>query len=207
LRGSTGFADNAAMSDAFRQMQLTAPPPPRELTPELTADAARNGRFLRLFGAIWLAVGGGLTTLFGILGVTVLHALSLGCLLSGAFAVAGGVIFGLGKRAQARALSTYRDGIETEGEVNEVYLQQNVRINGRSPWRVNYTFMADDQPVRGAATFWAEPDVDRGARVVVLYKRDDPGASVLWTHFETVARHQRPQIAVAKPSGVEAGPG
>lgn len=185
------------MSEVFRVAPQLAPSPPRALSPDIVADASAHGRFLRLFGAIWALVGLPLLILSGV--AAAVGAASGGFGMpwwttapGGLFAFAGALLWGLGKRQQARALRVFRDGHEASGEVVEVFLDRRVRMNRRHPWRVVYAFTTPSGAARGSATSWGErPRLAEGDRVTVLYAPGDPAESVLWTRFEPSSSQAR----------------
>lgn len=149
-------------------------------------DASEHGRFLRLFGAIWAGVAGGVALLNLLLSVVGTPAMSLGALLGGAFALCGSLLWLVGRWQQAAAESLFRDGVEVSGVVKEVFRDVRVRMNGRNPWRVVYEIEGPDgRPSRGTATFWDDeaPHATAGQRVIALCDRQKPSRSVLWTRL------------------------
>ncbi|MBI4957155.1 MAG: DUF3592 domain-containing protein [Myxococcales bacterium] len=180
----------------FRTAPPEAPPAPRALSADLASHGLAHGRFLRLFGAIWASIGLGLGAVFAV--VALASGLAASAWLAASapwfFAVAGSLLWLVGRAQRARALHAYRDGVEAQGRVVDVYLDRRVRMNGQHPWRVVYEFMVGGQPRRGKATYWDDepPHVAKGARVVVLHPPGRPGQSVLWTRFEDDAPNARP---------------
>lgn len=172
-----------AMSELFRSAPRVAPDPPRGLTADMRADASVHGRFLRLFGAIWALVG--LLPMLAFAAAAALSAAPWWVVAPGAvFAVAGALLWGLGRWRRARALRLFREGHEASGEVVEVFLDRRVRMNRQHPWRVVYAFTSAEGAARGTATCWGErPRVEVGDRVTVLHAPDDPSRSVLWTRL------------------------
>jgi hypothetical protein len=173
------------MSDFFRTLPATAPPAPRVLSADMRADAAVFGRFLRLFGGIWAFIGWSLAFLFSLLAIELPH-LGWGSVLAGAFGVAGLLLWMIGRAQRALAERVFRDGAEVSGEVVRVFRDHAVRMNGKNPFRVVYTFMAEGKPRSGTATFWDDepPRVEVGERVTILHAPSSPSRSVLWTRIE-----------------------
>ena len=58
----------------------------------------------------------------------------------------------------------------------------DVRVNGRHPWKVDYTYWTSESgATRASDTFWGErPAVEIGESVVVLYDPERPTESALW---------------------------
>lgn len=58
-----------------------------------------------------------------------------------------------------------------------------VRVKGRHPWRVDYTFWTSKEgATRGTETCWGDrPAVNVGESVVVLYDPERPALCALWT--------------------------
>ena len=187
------------MVDVFRTAPPEAPVAPREITPDIEADAAVFGRFLRLFGAIWTFVGGGVAIagLVVVLSLGPRGPLFIAPILGGAFFVAGATCWAIGAGQRQRALAIYRDGVETRGEVVEIFLDRTVRINNRHPYRVVYTIAVEGRTTRGVATFWDDspPRVSPGDAVAALYAKGSPSHSVLWTRIEHGRAHPRARIA------------
>ena len=174
----------------FRSSSGEVPAPPRAITPDMERDAARQGRFLRLFGGIWAGVGWALAGLFLVLSVVTTPGFWMGGLLGAVFGCAGIVLFSLGFRQQRSAREVFRSGIEAQAEVVEVFLDRRLRVNRRHPWRVVYELRAQDgAAARGSALFWSPhpPNARPGQRVIALHDRADPSRSVLWSRLEHAA--------------------
>ncbi len=175
------------MPHAFRALPTNAPPAPRELSADIQADSAVFGRFLRLFGGIWASVSG-VIAVFSILVTLASGApgLALGSTMGGLFTVAGLLVWSIGRIQRTLAERVFRDGVEVSGEVVDVFHDHLVRMNGRSPYRVVYAFMAEGKQRKGTATFWdlEPPRVTMGERVTVLHAPGHPSRSVLWTRLE-----------------------
>jgi hypothetical protein len=159
------------------------PAPPRQLPYEFVRRARRSSQFAMVFGAIFAAVGGFLALVFVILGAAVgmWEFALLGGGMGGLFFIAGLAVLGFGRRSQNRRLRALLDGIATVGQVVDVYVDQSVQVNGRSPWRVVYAF--DVEGVRhegGAHTFTPDEEYAPGVPVYVVYVAEDPGQNSLY---------------------------
>lgn len=174
------------MSSAFRSQPLRAPEPPREVHSASAQNTASAGRLRRLFGVIWGSVGLGLALVFSAVGTLAGNTalLSIGTALAGAFALAGAIVWAFGAGARRGAHELLRNGIEAEGEVVGVRVEPRMRMNGRSPWRVEYVFPdARGEPVRAHMLSWdpAPPTLKAGDSVVVLHDPKRAARSILWT--------------------------
>lgn len=159
----------------FRQGASRSPELPRELTPDMRADAEHAGKFLRLFGGLWAVIGAvvGAVLTASLGSVTPLAA-------CGFFAVAGTVLYVLGVQLRRTRLELFRTGQEHDGRVESVHHDRNVRMNGRHPYRVRYRFVVDGVEREGTDTFWTDqpPAVKPGERVAIL---SGPGGTALFT--------------------------
>jgi hypothetical protein len=120
---------------------IPVPPAPRATNWKLLRSDPGSS-FMLLFGAIFGGIGGGLGLLFIILGVAtlVLPMAGAGLLVFLIFGGIGGGCFGWGFY---RARSTHQlwvNGVAVEGRVLSVEENHSVRINGRHPWIVRYSF-------------------------------------------------------------------
>lgn len=172
------------MDGSYRDAAAQAPAPPRELPADVLQRCGYRGRLLRLFGIIWLSIGGGAALVTAIValatGITqVLIGTAVG---SGIAMVALGLWLG-GRSRKRSGMRVFRDGLETSGEVVDVRQDLAVRVNGRHPWRVDYTFWASKSgATRGTETCWGDkPAVKVGDNVVVLYDPERPAQCALWT--------------------------
>ena len=75
--------------------------------------------------------------LFIILGVSMAmwEFALLGGGIGGLFFIAGLAVLAYGRRSQNRRLRALIEGVATAGQVVDVYVDQTVQVNGRSPWR------------------------------------------------------------------------
>ena len=83
-----------------------------------------------------------------------------------------------------------------------VAIDHRVRVNQRSPWRVTYRFEVNGKPYEGTYACWtdAKPEVEPGARVLVLHDAKRPSRSVLWTRVRPLAAEPRVRVAADAPA-------
>ena len=169
--------------DSVRSYEpVTAAPPaaPREIPPGV--KGAPGGFVMALVGAIFAGVA------------TVLIAVGLGLLISGndggwfmtlfpmIHFVVGVSLLVYAWRAREKRRGLYRDGVATVAVVDRVGHATSVRINGRHPFEIGWTFYVGDQVWhdkrqsmnRALATFV------EGDRIWVLYDPANPDNSVEW---------------------------
>lgn len=179
----------------FRARSGEAPPAPRPLDKEIERDCARHGRTARLFGLIWACIGLGIAAIAGALG-------SAGGFVWGVIGLAGALLWLVGWSHQRRARRVYVDGVEARGHVVGVAQDRRIRVNGKHPWRVEYEFSTDTEgTIKDKLLFWGErPLAEPGQRVIVLYDRERPSRSVLWSRLDVPDAGSRVRIAAEAPA-------
>jgi hypothetical protein len=162
---------------------LRPPMPPRQVPRNYTG---------RLLGEdAWFIVA----LVFSILGV-VFAPLGIGLMLPLVTAFVGipflgmGVLFlggGIGVliwRIQTvqRRVAVLKDGETALGEINDVHMNSQVQINGRSPWVFQYTFEVNGQSYNGKLSTLSYPDMrlQAGRPAYILYQKDDPSINLLY---------------------------
>ena len=121
--------------------------PPRQLPANL-ARARHSSQFDLIFGGIFAGVGLFVGLIFTLIGLTtgewlfVAIALPIQLLFGG---VGFGVLF-FGRRRGGRLLKALAEGTATLGTITEIYVNDTIQVNGRSPWKVIYTFTANGVP-------------------------------------------------------------
>lgn len=97
--------------------------------------------------------------------------------LVGAVLVAGAV------RSNRREIRAFRDGHATSGRVTNVGLDRSVRVNGRHPLKVDWTFEVLGRQFEGSLSS-LDPeqlrDFRSGDQVTVLYDPDQPKVNTVW---------------------------
>ena len=159
------------------------PPPPRQLPREFVRRARHSSQFELIFGGIFAGVGLFVGLVFTLIGLTtgewlfVAIGLPIGLLFGG---VGFGVLF-FGRRRSRRLLKALAEGTATSGTITEVYVDNTIQVNGRSPWKVVYAFTANGAPQDGSGQAWhADPTLAAGAPVHVVYLPGDPGQNSLY---------------------------
>jgi hypothetical protein len=137
--------------------------------------ADQRARVLRKLGKAYLYLSTVLLCLMTSVAV-LFNVISMSILQGAVFIPIGAVLYLLSRWQRARVLEVYRDGLEARGEVVSV---------DKDPggWRVAYRFSGQGWTQKGLGTLWKgeEPALEPGARVLVLYRQDDPARNVLWT--------------------------
>ncbi len=159
------------------------PPPPRQLPSAFVSRARRSGHFELLFGAIFAGVGAFVGIILTTVSISTGEPLlaGIGLPISLLFVLIGGIALWLGRRRSSRLLHALTDGIPANGTVEEVYLDTTISMNGRSPWRVSYSFVAGGIPQEGSArTFHRSALMQAGDPVFVVYDANNPGVNSLY---------------------------
>ncbi len=172
------------MSGSYRDPAGRAPAAPRELPPEVMRRCAQRGQLLRLFGLLWFVLGGVATVATAV--VALVGGFTgpwIGTAVGSGIALSAGVVWLSGWRRKRAGLRVFRDGLETRGEILDVREDLAVRVNGRHPWKVDYTFWTSAAgATRASERVWGEkPALEAGQSVVVLYAEQDPTRSALWS--------------------------
>lgn len=161
-----------------------APPqPPRQLPAEFVRRARQTTRFELIFGSIFGGVGLVLGLVFIPVGLAsgILVFLILGPLF---LLVFGGIGFGAlawGQRRSKRLLQALEEGVSAPGRIEEIYVDESVQVNGRSPWKVRYAFEAGGVRYDGAQQMWnRDPALVPGTQVHVVYMPNDPGVNSVY---------------------------
>jgi hypothetical protein len=108
---------------------------------------------------VWLAVASGL--LFSALGVWIVW---------------------LGWRGASRRLRALEWGDTAKGELLSLQPDTSEEINGRNPWRIDFTFEVRGEKQVGSVSCW-DPSTELrqpGEPVWVVYDPEDPRRSALW---------------------------
>lgn len=180
-------------------------PPPKEIAPEVRAKApvraltpppaprdVADGYVWRLLlqdgwaiaalvfafiGGIFSFVGAGLTA--GIITAFV----GLPFLFMGLPMLAGGGYLGYQRHQLAQQqLHVLQTGADTLGEITELDMNHNVRVNGRNPWTVTYRYSVDGVEYEGSLSTLNTPgsELAPGNPITVLYLADNPEISGLY---------------------------
>ena len=118
------------------------PPPPRRL-PE---GYAFRTRFLTNVATM---IGLGFTAVGAIMALAMVAAPWWALTFPGFLLVGGISLLKHGLGSANRVLDAFRNGRAVKGHISSVSLDTSVKINGRSPWNIVYTFEADGHPYEG----------------------------------------------------------
>lgn len=97
---------------------------------------------------------------------------------------AGGAIFSRRYGAAKRTVEVLRSGLPAEGRVESVKEVTYIRVNGRHPWVIQYTFDVGGKRYMGNVRTLSVPGphLQPGRRIWALYLQDEPGQNVLYPH-------------------------
>jgi hypothetical protein len=171
----------AALGDQFALAKpgVAEPPPP---TPRPTGFGFGGkvdpfGSFFRMFGV-----------LFGGIPTAVLIAMASSgfpepVAFLGLFTLVGAIMATIGFVRIARVKRLFRDGVAAEALVTDVTVDHRMKVNGRSPHRITFTYRSTDGVQRegSVARFKVRPELRvPGARVYALYDEKQPEKSTMW---------------------------
>jgi hypothetical protein len=146
----------------------------------LPADFARKQRWtgnpLALVGLIFSLVGWLLLLVF-------IFLLPIFAFIPLIFVVLGWVLLRAGRKQAARVLRAFEFGRAVKGTISEVSLDSSMVVNGRSPWRIGYTFQTSDGTTHEgfASTFdTSASDRQRGQPLWVLVMDDQPDQNTIY---------------------------
>ncbi|MCA9659051.1 MAG: hypothetical protein KC486_11960 [Myxococcales bacterium] len=160
------------------------PPTPRQVPKAFERKIRYTTNTLFIAGAILLGVGGLQGFIFTTIGATT----GMGPFLwigPGILLLLGGLgaFFVLAARRKAEGiLRAFRDGRAVVGRIVDVYRDTSIKVNGRSPWGIVYSFSADGRTIEGKAQTWdvGAQGREAGRPVHVLYVAADPEQNTLW---------------------------
>ena len=173
---------------------------PEELTPTADVPIAPSmpprqvpkmalGRLLRrqpsaIVGGIFLLVE---LLIFGVVTLAISSFASLPdslffLLFNLGFILIGAVLFFIGFQKAQQTVRIMREGQAALGEITDVSLNYNVRINNRHPWIIQYSFKVFGSEYQGKMSTLSQPDEDYqpGKVVYVLYQQNTPQKNTLY---------------------------
>lgn len=158
-------------------MALSAEPPPapRELPRGFEAKQKWLGNAPAIVGAIFLLVG----IIQFIVFILVLPFVAPLPLL---FIIIGWFVMSHGRRQAQKLLNAFRNGRPVKGTISEVFQDTSIKVNGRCPWRIVYSFEANGQNHEGfARTFDASArERQPGQPIWVLVNDNDPTENTVY---------------------------
>ena len=152
------------------------PPAPRELPKGFATKQKWLGNPLSMVGGIFMLVGGIQFAVF-------IFVLPLFSFIPLIFLGLGYTIFHFGRKSALRTLNAFQHGRAVKGAITEVLLDTTIRVNGRHPWRIGYSFTAaDGQTHEGfARTFDSSAqERQRGQPLWVLVVDDQPEQNTIY---------------------------
>jgi hypothetical protein len=158
---------------------------PREISSNyiwrlLFADAwAISALIFGLIGGIFAVAGAGLT--IGIITAFVgLPFLGMGLL----FLFSGAAVLVWRCQIAEKRVKVLKEGIAIEGEIIDIVENVNVRVNGRTPWKISYAFNLPEDTFEGIVTTLNPPgpQLASGNPIVILYLEDSPQFNSIYPH-------------------------
>jgi hypothetical protein len=177
-------AERPARRAAAGELQFPAAPP-REIAPNYIWKLfAQDGWVISagifaLLGGIFSVTGAGLT--IGVITAFVgLPFLGLGLLFLGG----GGAVLYWRYQVAQDSVNVLKLGQAKEGEITALEPNYSVRINGRTPWNIRYTFSVDGKDYEGSTSTLNDPSyfMQAGSPAVVLYLPEKPESNQLYPH-------------------------
>ncbi len=161
------------------------PPPPRALPPGFRRRTLYTKNVYTMIGIIFTPIGGLFTAIFTAVAIgTGEWMILLGGAIGSIFLIAGILMLRHGLRRGHGILRAFEHGLVASGRVTRVYHDTSIKINGRSPWAVEYAFAprSGESDRTGTAHGWddAVGQMQPAQRVHVLYVESDPSQSTLY---------------------------
>lgn len=164
------------------------PPAPRTLPAAYRRRVLVGSNVFTILGIVFSILGVPFLVVGAVMGATAGHsrgapivAIVFG-LLGIVFALVGlPMLFG-GLGRGKRKLAALVEGVAAEGQITGVTQNRSVRINGRSPWVIEYGFPAAGGTATGRTETFDLHDGEReaGDKVWVVYMPADPSVSTIW---------------------------
>jgi hypothetical protein len=100
------------------------------------------------------------------------------------FLAAGAVIFNQRLQKARLTVKVLREGQAVLGQVTSVDMNYNVRVNGRNPWIIQYSYQVAGKTYQGEVTTLNHPNpsLQGGKAVYVLYLPETPEQNALYPH-------------------------
>ncbi len=159
------------------------PPPPRKL-PKGYAPRLLRSRTEFTIGVVFIALGLPMCFIFsGIgLGTGIWLFLLIGGGLSSIFVLLGAGLLYFSWRPISRHLRCYRHGMLAAAEISDVFEDHSVVVNGQYPWVIRYQYRAAGQVWEGEERLERSlpESIHVGQKTHALYLPEAPGVSVLF---------------------------
>jgi hypothetical protein len=177
----------AAAAAAETAAEIAMPPAPPRQVP-------RNYLNRLVWTNAWFIVGFVFALLGGIFSLVGCATLPMALLVVPVFVGVPFALIGLAMLAAGVGLIVWRvqeakkivallaDGLATQGRIAEVTQNFNVRVNGRYPWTIHYSYQVGGSQYQGQVSTLSMPGVgyQPGMLVPVLYAAAEPAASTLY---------------------------
>jgi hypothetical protein len=166
--------------------RIIAPPPaPRPIADNYAwklvfSDGWAVTSLIFLFiGGMFFVVGGGLT-----LGIVTAFVGIPFLLLGSGFLAAGAIIFRQRFQKARMTVNVLREGQDVLGQITGMDMNYSVRVNGRHPWTIRYSFRLNGNNYEGQVTTLNEPNptLKRGTEAYILYLPGTPENNALYPH-------------------------
>ena len=159
-------------------MSLTEEPPPapRALPKGFETKQKWLGNVPAMVGGIFLLVG-------VIQFLVFIIVLPLAAPFPLLFMTVGWFIMRIGRKRAQQLINAFQNGRAVKGTITEVYHDGTIQVNGRHPWRINYSFQsAGGQTHEGyARTFDASAqERQRGQPIWVLVNDNNPEENTIY---------------------------
>lgn len=152
------------------------PPAPRQLPKGFATKQRWLGNVPALVGGIFLLVGLVQFLVF----IFVLPLFAFFPLL---FVIMGWLMMRHGRKNAQRLINAFQNGRAVKGTISEVYHDTSIQVNGRSPWRIVYTFTAaDGEQIEGYARTFDSSAQQRqhGQPIWVLVNDNKPEENTIY---------------------------
>lgn len=184
IEGIAAAARGPRSSGLPPDLRLPVPSVPRPLpllaVRKLDAYALFNLAFGATFGGVGVLIGGTITA-FSLLSEAPEGMGFVGAGVALLFGGIGGVLFASGVTRWRRARRVWRHGRATVGRLLECGRDRSVRVNGRSPFLVRYSYEVGGATYEGEAGSWSAilASAQPGQALTVLYDETKPEDSLL----------------------------
>lgn len=184
VRGQGGEVVSVELADGEPlQYEPAGPMPPhapRQIPPGV--KGAAGGFVLAIVGGIFVAI----SSVFILIGLVMVIAGNKDGVFFSLFPLihftVGMGLAGYAWKSRARRRRIYQGGMAATATIDRSGRQRSVRVNGRNPYQIEWTFYIDDHRFHGkrASMNRRVADIEEGDRLWVLYDPEDPTKSVEW---------------------------
>jgi hypothetical protein len=166
-------------------LQSPPPPPPRPISSDYALRLLFGDGWV-ISALVFVLIGG----IFFVVGVSLTVAIItafVGIPFVGmglAFLVGGGAVTAWRYQAATQLAEVVRMGQAATARIERVEENYNVRVNGRNPWTITYSFQVSGRDFTGQVTTLHSPGpaVQAGKMAYVLYLPADPKYNSLYPH-------------------------